>query len=94
MISSSEQSLDFLIEWMDYPVEFLGQRSTAGLVWQTSSACPNGASCVEIALIPNGGAAMRDNKDPRSPELHFSRGSWNAFIASARSGEFAPGASA
>jgi hypothetical protein len=79
---------------MDDSVESLGQRSPAGLVWQTSSACPNGASCVEIALIPNGGAAMRDNKNPQSPELHFDRGSWSAFIAGARSGEFASGASA
>lgn len=94
MISSSEQSLDYLIEWMGYSVESLGQRSAAGLVWRTSSACPNGAACVEIALVPNGGAAMRDGKNPRSPELRFSRDAWNAFITSARFGEFTPGTSA
>ena len=86
--------LDYLIEWTDHPVESLGQHSKAGLVWRTSSACPNGAACVEVALTSTGGAAMRDNKDPQSAELHFTGGAWSAFIAGVRTGEFAPGRSA
>ena len=58
------------------------------LAWRVSSACPNNATCVEIAALPNGGAAMRDNKDPQSPELRFSAAEWAAFVNGVKRGEY------
>lgn len=60
------------------------------LQWQKPRACPNGASCVEIAALPGGGAAVRDGKDRRGPELHFDAAEWAAFIAAVKAGEFDP----
>jgi hypothetical protein len=56
--------------------------------WRKASACPSGATCVEIAVTTGGGAAMRDSKDPQSPELHFDGAGWSAFLNQARAGAF------
>ena len=62
--------------------------------WRKSSTCATGASCVEIAALPGGGAAIRDGKDPGGPELRFDAEEWAAFLRAVRKGEFdpAPGA--
>jgi len=56
--------------------------------WRKSSACPNGAACVEVAALPEGGAAVRDGKDPRGAELHFNAAEWAVFVAAVKAGEF------
>lgn len=61
------------------------------LIWRRPSDCPNNATCVEIAALPDGGAAIRDGKDPQGPELRFGAAEWAAFLAAARAGEFNPG---
>ena len=94
MNSSSELFLDDLIEWTDNPVESLGPRPQRGLKWRTSSACPNGSACVEIAMTSNRGVLMRDKKDPQGPVLSFSGDAWDSFVAGARAGEFTRGTSA
>jgi len=66
-------------------------RTHASLAWRKSSFCPTGATCVEIANLSVGDTAMRDGKDPESPELHFTASAWAEFIAAARAGEFNPG---
>ena len=43
--------------------------------------------CVEVALV-EGGAAVRDSKDPASPVLRFTAREWEAFLAGVRAGEF------
>jgi len=40
--------------------------------------------------LPDGGAAIRDGKDPQGPELHFDAAEWAAFLAAVRAGEFDP----
>ena len=60
------------------------------LIWRKPSSCPSGAACAEIAALPDGGAAMRDGKDPQGPELHFSAAAWTEFIVAAKAGEFDP----
>jgi hypothetical protein len=60
------------------------------LVWRSSSACPSGASCIEVAALPNGGAALRDGKDPQGPVLCFSAAEWAAFRHGVGAGEFDP----
>jgi Domain of unknown function (DUF397) len=59
------------------------------LAWHKSSACTATESCVEIAALPDGGAAMRDSKDPSSPELRFDAAGWAAFVTQAKQGGFA-----
>ena len=56
--------------------------------WKRSSACTGTATCVEFKVLPEGGAAIRDGKDPGGPTLIFTASEWSAFIAGARAGEF------
>jgi len=58
------------------------------MTWRKSSFCPSGATCVEVAALPEGGAAVRDGKDPRGAELHFDATEWAAFVAAVKAGEF------
>jgi hypothetical protein len=60
------------------------------LVWHTSSYCTGGAACVEIAALPEGGAAIRRSGDPVGTELCFTGAAWADFLAGARAGEFDP----
>lgn len=57
-------------------------------VWKKSSACTGTATCVEVHALPDGGAAIRDGKDPQGPELHFTAAEWAAFVTGVRAGEF------
>jgi hypothetical protein len=48
----------------------------------------DGANCVEVASLPDGGRAVRDSKDPAGPVLRFTASEWDAFIGGAKDGEF------
>lgn len=63
---------------------------TRRLIWRKASACPSNATCVEIAALPDGGAAVRDGKDPRGAQLRFGAAEWSAFVAAVKAGEFDP----
>ena len=57
------------------------------LMWRKSTF--SGAdSCVEVAPLSGGGAAVRDTKDPDSPILRFDDHEWAAFVAGVRNAEF------
>ncbi|HWG22831.1 DUF397 domain-containing protein [Actinospica sp.] len=58
------------------------------LHWRKPSTCPNGASCVEIAALPGGGAAIRDGKNRQGSVIKFDAPEWAAFLAAAKAGEF------
>jgi hypothetical protein len=63
----------------------------AGLVWRKSSFSGengNGGGCVEVALLPNGGVAVRDTKDRGLAPHRFTGAEWDAFVAGVRAGEF------
>lgn len=60
------------------------------LIWRRPSSCPSGAACIEIAALPDGGAAIRDGKDPQGPELRFSAAAWTQFILAIKAGELGP----
>jgi hypothetical protein len=45
-------------------------------------------TCVEVADLPDGGAAVRDSKDPEGPVLRFTPAEWAAFLGGVKSGEF------
>lgn len=59
----------------------------SALSWRKASA--SGAQgCVEVAPLPEGGVAVRDSKDARSPVLSFTRPEWVAFLDGMSKGEF------
>jgi hypothetical protein len=58
-------------------------------VWRKSTRSgDNGGDCVEVADNLPGVVAVRDSKDPTGPVLTFTCEEWQAFLASAKDGEF------
>lgn len=55
--------------------------------FRTSSRCSKG-TCVEVAPLPGGGAAVRDTKDPDRAPLVFDAVEWADFVAGVKIGEF------
>lgn len=60
----------------------------SGLNWIKSSLSFANGNCVEVAGLPNGGVAVRNSRHSEGPVLHFTPGEWQAFLGSARNGEF------
>lgn len=58
------------------------------LSFRKAAASSNGGNCVEVALLPDGGRAVRDSKDQAGPVLRFTRAEWSAFLDGAKGGEF------
>jgi len=52
-----------------------------GTTWVTSSRSgPTGGNCVQMAVLPDGGIAVRNSRHPQGPALIFTSAEWNAFI--------------
>jgi hypothetical protein len=61
----------------------------SSLAWRKSTRSGGqGANCVEVAELPDGGVAVRDSKDPDGPKLTFTPAEWQAFIGGVKDGEF------
>ncbi len=59
-----------------------------GITWQKSlHSNPNGA-CVEVAVLADGGIAVRNSRFPSGPALVYTRVEIAAFLAGAKDGEF------
>jgi hypothetical protein len=41
-----------------------------------------------VAVLPDGGWAVRDSKNPGGPKLAFAADEWRAFTAGVKAGEF------
>jgi hypothetical protein len=54
--------------------------------WKKGSRCSDG-TCVEVRTVDEG-VEVRDGKDPNGTTLRFTPGEWDAFIGSAKDGEF------
>ncbi|MFF2653509.1 DUF397 domain-containing protein [Streptomyces sp. NPDC058045] len=61
---------------------------TKNLAWVKSSYSGNNGNCVEVAILPGGGRAVRDSKDPSGPNLSFTAREWRAFIDGTQAEEF------
>jgi len=57
------------------------------LRYRISSRCTGGA-CVEVAPLPDGGAAVRNTKDRAREPLTFDRQEWIDFVYAVKNGEF------
>ena len=63
-----------------------------GTTWVKSSRSgPTGGNCVQLAVLPGGGIAVRNSRHPEGPALIFTGAEWNAFIRSVTRGVRAPG---
>jgi hypothetical protein len=59
-----------------------------GFAFKTSSHS-GGGECVEVALSLDGGAIVRDTKDPdRRVRLLFSARAWSEFVQDIKNGRF------
>lgn len=59
-----------------------------GVVWQKSRHSAPGGNCVEVAALPDGGAAFRNSRHPKGPALVYTRAELAAFMAGVKDGEF------
>ncbi|WP_308301709.1 DUF397 domain-containing protein [Frankia umida] len=51
------------------------------LVWKLSSHTNGSGACVEVAVLPQDGRALRDSKDRTGPILVFTAAEWAAFTS-------------
>jgi hypothetical protein len=66
------------------------------LIWRKASFAErdeaalmaDGSHDVEVAVLADGGMAVRNSSDPSGPVLRFTAGEWDAFVDGARKGEF------
>ena len=63
---------------------------TNELTWRKSTRSNAQGACVEVADLPDGGACVRDSKNPSGAMLTFTRAEWAAFIGGVHDGEFEP----
>lgn len=60
----------------------------SGLNWVKSSLSFANGNCVEVAGLPDGGVAVRNSRHSEGAVLYFMPDEWQAFLGSARNGEF------
>jgi hypothetical protein len=59
-----------------------------GVTWQKSARSNPSGNCVECAALPDGGAAVRNSRDPDGPALLYTPAEIEAFILGVRDGDF------
>ena len=57
-------------------------------VWRKSSASNPQGNCVELAVLPDGGVAIRNSRFPAGPQITYTRAEIAAFVHGVRAGEF------
>jgi Domain of unknown function (DUF397) len=62
--------------------------STIYGAWRKATKSGNNGACVEVRSARDGGAQVRDSKDPGGAVLTFTAAEWDAFLDGARLGEF------
>jgi hypothetical protein len=59
-----------------------------GAAWRKSSYSNGATNCVEVALLPDGGVAVRHSRRPDAEVIVYSRSEWAAFVAGVKDSEF------
>jgi hypothetical protein len=59
-----------------------------GLQWRKSSYSNPSGNCVELAVVPGVGVAMRNSRDPRGAVLVYAPAEIAAFMRGVKSGQF------
>ncbi len=59
-----------------------------GVTWQKSGRSNPSGNCVECAVLPDGGVAVRNSRDPEGPALIYTAAEIEAFIFGVRDGDF------
>ena len=78
--------MEYDTRWADVTearVDELGRVS-----WRKSAASNPNGDCVELALLPAGGIAVRNSRGPRGAALIYTRAEIAAFLEGAKAGEF------
>lgn len=60
--------------------------SIRGVRWIKSTRSNADGNCVETAVLPGGGVAVRNSRFPKGPALVFAREEMAAFLRAARQG--------
>lgn len=62
----------------------------SGLEWRRSSfrGDDDDLGCIEVALLPDGGVAIRDSKDHTLAPHVYTAAEWEAFVLGVHAGEF------
>jgi hypothetical protein len=56
--------------------------------WCKSQRSSAQGNCIEVAKLPDGDVAMRNSRHPDGPALVFTHLEFEAFVLSARDGDF------
>ncbi|MFI6585589.1 DUF397 domain-containing protein [Embleya sp. NPDC050493] len=56
--------------------------------WVKSAASSATGQCVELGVLPGGGVAVRNSRDPQGPALVYTTAEVAMFVAGAKAGEF------
>lgn len=62
--------------------------SITGVQWIKSGRSNQSGNCVEVAMLPDGGVAMRNSRHPDGPALVYTRAELTAFVEGAKDGDF------
>lgn len=60
----------------------------AELDWRKSTASGPNGNCVELAVLADGGVAVRNSRHPTGPHLTYTRAEIDAFVRGVQAGEF------
>lgn len=73
---------------MDQTYNGIPTTALPALTWQKSGRSNPSGNCVELAVLPSGGIAVRNSRDPDGPALIYTIEEVAAFIAGAKDGDF------
>lgn len=69
-------------------VTHMNHTATSSNGWIKSSLSYANGNCVEVQFLTDGGAEVRNSRDPAGPVLRFTAGEWSAFVGGVQRGEF------
>lgn len=60
----------------------------AASTWRKSTASGPNGNCVELAVLADGGVAVRNSRFPDGARVHYTRAEMAAFVRGVQAGEF------